>query len=312
MHASQSGTSDNIAYGGSTLPQPVLLRGTCLGCHGQGTSSRIISIDGSEIPQVYHADAEGDLAAGNFAYIPGAKGDGASDAKGHNIKDFGNADDVLTFAPGLLPETGHSFIITDTNLTCAGQIGCHGKRGGYTPLNSLKGAHHSNVDGKCETADQVNNSYRFLLGVKGLENMSDKWQNKDADSHNEYFGDTTPMNVSCANTCHLPCGSGPPCVQPPNQTISGFCATCHGQFHDLASIGGDTTSPFTRHPTDIVLKGSGEYSGYTAYSTEAPVARQTVFDSIGSLVEPGDGYCYVSFLSWRTCHELSGYTQMGL
>ncbi len=286
MHNSQNGAAVDM-YGAAgkpwkvTGPLPALTMGTCLGCHGMGTASKIVTIAGSEIPQVYHTDAT-DLAGGNFAYITGAKSRVTADQNtaGHNVKDVGINDSNLNTPPGLLPVTGHNFIINDTNLTCAGQIGCHGNRFGGSV--GMKGAHHQNVDGKCETADTVANSYRFLLGVKGLENTGTyKWQNYNSTNHNEYFGATTPDAASCANSCHLPGG-----VQPPNHTISGFCATCHGQFHDVTEIGG-TSSPFKRHPTDIVLKGSGEYASYTTYSVEAPVARQTVFDSISSIVTPG-------------------------
>ncbi|MCG2708765.1 MAG: hypothetical protein L6246_00355, partial [Thermodesulfovibrionales bacterium] len=71
-------------YGGGTGPNSCLTRGTCFGCHGMGPT-KTVTIGGSVIPQVYHTDASGDLAGGNFAYILGAKGSGASDAKGHNI-----------------------------------------------------------------------------------------------------------------------------------------------------------------------------------------------------------------------------------
>ena len=278
MHNSQNGTA-MATYGGGTGPYGALTRGDCFGCHGQGTANNIVNIGGSEIPQVYHTDSS-DLAAGNFKYIDTA------DNRGHNVIELNNNDDVLDAAPGLLPESGHDMIIKDTNLTCAGRIGCHGKRvSGASGISSLKGSHHQNVDGQCDTADQIYNSYRFLLGVKGYENMGTyKYQNYNQNNHNEYFGANTPMSVSCSNTCHLgPDGA----VKPPNNTISGFCATCHGRFHDLASIGGDTSSPFTRHPTDIVIKNEGEYSAYTTYSVEAPVARPSVPDSISNVVTPG-------------------------
>ena len=239
MHNSQGGQPMIYLAPGETdtSTKGCLVRGTCLGCHGRGIDQKLDPVTGA--PQVLRSGTE-ELAGGDFAYILGTKGSGASDRKGHNVKDIGKSDAVLDVAPGLMPYTGHSMIINDTNLTCAGYIGCHGNR--YqtfgTGAGALKGAHHGNVDGKCDTADQVYNSYRFLLGVKGLENTTDKWRNKDANSHNEYYGATTPMNVGCANTCHLSGGT-----QPPNNTISGFCATCHGQFHDVTSIGG-TSSPF--------------------------------------------------------------------
>jgi hypothetical protein len=294
MHASQNGTSGGIALGGSSLPQPALLRGDCMGCHGQGTPNKIVTIGGSQIPQVLHTDPSGDLAGGNFAYITGAGGKprvtADQNSAGHNVIDLGSAykETVLTYAPGYLIDM-HDYVLYSSKLTCAGYIGCHGNR--YddthqtTGIPMIKGAHHQNVDGKCDTADQVYNSYRFLLGVKGLENTTDKWQNKDQNSHNEYYGVTAPMNVDqsggdCSN-CHNVSG-----VQPSNHTISGFCATCHGQFHAQASVGYGS-SAFIRHPTDIILPNSGEYLAYTTYSVEAPVARQTVFDSISPTVQPG-------------------------
>jgi hypothetical protein len=282
MHNSQNGTHmiEYLGFGESdTNTKELLLRATCLGCHAMGTGNSIESIGGNEVPQVYHSGT--DLAGGNFAYML------SDDAKGHNVKDFANIDAILDAAPGILPVGGHPNIVKDENLTCAGYIGCHGIRdssGGAetTGVAKLKGAHHQNVEGKCGTADTVANSYRFLLGVKGLENTTDRWQNKDANSHNEYFGDTTPMDVSCANPCHIG-GTGP--VRPPNNTISGFCATCHGRFHDSDEVG--TTSPFRRHPTDVVLKASGEYASYTNYNVEAPVARPTVYDNPSATVTPG-------------------------
>ncbi|MDI6790875.1 MAG: cytochrome c3 family protein [Thermodesulfobacteriota bacterium] len=301
MHNSQGGSA-MATYGADgkpwkgTSPLPALTRGTCLGCHGYGGAQKIVTIGGSGIPQVYHTDGS-DLAGGNFAYILGAKGSGASDAKGHNVKDIVDSDDVLDAAPGLMPASGHSSIITDTNLTCAGYIGCHGNR--YqaigTGVAALKGAHHGNVDGVCDTADTVANSYRFLLGVKGLENTgASKWQNASSGDHNEYFGATTPMNVSCANTCHLTGG-----VQPPNKTISGFCATCHGQFHDQTEIGG-TSSPFKRHPTDIRIKNEGEYAvSLRTYNPGAPVGRTSVYGAPSSAVTADD---VVTCLSCHAAH----------
>ena len=163
---------------------------------------------------------------------------------------------------------------------------------------SLKGAHHNNVDGKCYIADDIYNSYRFLFGVKGLENTHDKWQNESNTSHNEYFGATTPMNVEgCgASACHYKATT----IRPSNNTISGFCATCHGNFHSIQGIGGSTTSPFTRHPSDVVIPNEGEYQYYTTYSVEAPPGRTTVPDSVSSTVTPGSDV--VTCLSCHAAH----------
>ncbi|MBW2645947.1 MAG: hypothetical protein JRE23_07190 [Deltaproteobacteria bacterium] len=295
MHNSQAGLP-MVEYGagetwGSTEPQPALLRGTCLGCHGQGGSSKIVTIGGSQIPQVYHADST-DLAAGNFRYI-----ETGGDNRGHNVIDLSNADDVLSSPPGW----NCAYPVSDTQLTCAGNYGCHGYRykNQGTASNIMKGTHHRNVDGKCDIADDLYNSYRFLLGVKGLENTTDKWQNKSASSHNEYYGTTTPMEDGACSDCHA-FSPGSMNASPANNTISGFCGTCHDDFHFVYGIGGDTTSPFTRHPTDIVLKGSGEYAGYTIYSIEAPIARTTVPDSASGEVHPGTDV--VTCLSCHMAH----------
>ena len=119
MHNSQN--SEPLAtYGADgrpwkgTGPYPALVRGTCLGCHGMGDAGKIAVIGGSEIPQVYHTDTE-DLAAGNFAYILGDKGTGASDAKGHNVIELGKIDGDLTEAPGVTD--GHGPTVLNTELT---------------------------------------------------------------------------------------------------------------------------------------------------------------------------------------------------
>jgi predicted CXXCH cytochrome family protein len=108
------------------------------------------------------------------------------------------------------------------------------------------------------------------------------------------------------NICHQ--GSG---IYPANGTISGFCGTCHREFHVVEGIGGDTISPFTRHPTDVLLPGTGEYAGYNGagnpYSVEAPVARTTVPDSIGNTVIPGTDV--VMCLSCHMAHA-SDYPDM--
>jgi len=90
-------------------------------------------------------------------------------------------------------------------------------------------------------------------------------------------------------------------VCPTSNTISGFCGTCHQNFHILADIGGNTSSPFIRHPTDVVLKATGEYSAYTAYSTEAPVARPTVYNNPSPTVTPG-----TDVVMCLSCHGAHG------
>lgn len=273
-----------------------------------------MEVNGSQIPQVMHADGSGDLAAGNFAYITGMKGD-ASDSHGHNVIDLGEAfrEQTLSYVlPGGIRKAFHEdYIVNASNLTCAGMNGCHGYRNaaGSSGVSAMSGAHHGNVDGRLDVADRVENSYRFLVGIKGYENQVDRWQNVNAASHNEHYAATTPMTLEPCTACHNgPRGS----IAPENQTISGFCATCHGNFHTLSTgdsdgIGSDITSPFLRHPNDIVLPNRGEYQHYRSYSVEAPVGRTTVPNSPSSTVTPGADV--VTCLSCHMAHA-SPYDDM--
>ena len=281
MHNSQNGSA--VSASG---PNELLLKADCLGCHAMGTANRIETLGTSSVPQVLHTDPAGDLAGGNFAYITGTGGYSADDTHGHNVIDFGVAykEDVNYNPPGAY----HAGQPTADELTCAGKNGCHGIRevssSGVTGILALKGAHHGNVNGQLSVADTVANSYRFLWGVKGYE--AGNWQNIDSNNHNEYFGASSPLdyNTTGCGSCH---DSSVTYVKPNNQTISGFCGGCHGNFHLLDGIGGDTTAPFTRHPTDIIIPSGGEFDAYTTYNIDAPVARTTVPSAPSSTVSSG-------------------------
>ena len=252
-------------------------------------------VDG--IPQVRHVDSS-DLAGGNFAYMLGEKGGGASDAKGHNVIDFGNLEDTLITPPGF----GHA--PKSENLTCAGIYGCHGTADDMKtnidgsnntvglhrgdPMASIAGAHHtsdSNIDGTT-----TGKSYRFLLGVTGLE-VSD-WQNSSSSHHNEYKGEATPNTPGMCEGCHfgdsIPAGS----------TITDLCTTCHVDMHTVDS-GGDGI--WLRHPSDIVIPNSGEYATYTTYNIDAPVGRVTVPATANNVVTPG-----TDVVTCLTCHFAHG------
>ncbi|MCD6526409.1 MAG: hypothetical protein J7K75_05430 [Desulfuromonas sp.] len=95
-------------------------------------------------------------------------------------------------------------------------------------------------------------------------------------------------------------------------TISGYCATCHSQYHTLSyeefeGIGTTISSPFLRHPTDIVLPSTGGYADYTQYNLDAPVGRLTVPEASSSVVTPGSDV--VTCLSCHVAHA-SNYPDM--
>lgn len=302
MHNSQDGASMN--FDASEEPNEALLRGTCFGCHAQMKNQALISVGVDNIPQVMHTEAT-DLAGGNFAFITGAKGLGASDTKGHNIAALTGEDDFLTDPPGEF----HTDTVSTAELTCAGTNGCHGYRMGG-PAVGINGAHHANVDGKLAAPRFVSDSYRFLYGVRGLEDNDWQYTKSDSD-HNEYFGVTSPAAYNCT-TCHDM--HGPVGLKSQDGTISQFCASCHGRFHTLETmnntrggIGASASSPFIRHPTDIILPNEGEYSGYENYDVNVPVARQVVPDMASSTVNRGSDV--VICLSCHASHA-SNYPDM--
>jgi len=270
-------------------PRQVLLRMNCLGCHAQdpGGASNIIAL--SNIPQVAH-NASTDLAAGNYRHVFQTYGESNY---GHNVHGFSDiADDSYMMQPNYPPgykseydpspgyQTGAA-----ERIMCAGRNGCHGNRDQLSQMLAIKGAHHTDdkilkfSDDFTETGqgDTVGTSYRFLYKVHGAEDSN--WEaTVGAADHNEYKGAVYGDRTSQESWDNI-------------STISQFCAECHGFFHLSGSSGIGSASPWLRHPTDVVLPDSGEYSAYTAYSTEAPVARQSIADRTGSAsgtVAPGD------------------------
>jgi len=340
MHNSQSGQS-MADFGGESGPNPALTRGSCAGCHARGGAEKIVTVGPNQFPQVYHNDAGGDLAAGNFAYISGSKGSpgGASERKGHNVTDLLLPDTILTYPPGFRHYEGSGIDIGPMRLTCAGAMGCHGIRGqvlafdefsgedevyrtGLTALRGYEGvgkpfngAHHASYDGKKlggSHPDFANNplahSYRFIRGLKGYGNEQDRWQNASSTSHNEYFalsGVATDFSTSACSACHTG-GQGGffSRLTTPNMTMTGFCITCHGSFH---SSGPSGSTAFLRHPADFVIKNTGEYALYTSYDLQAPVGRQELPAASSGVVTPGSDT--VMCLSCHVAHA-SSYPSM--
>ena len=96
--------------------------------------------------------------------------------------------------------------------------------------------------------------------------------------------------------------------------MSYLCAECHGDFHDkvaddAAYVVGD---PWRRHPTDISLPNSTEYSVYGNYSLITPVGRATdglLASSKSGVDESGTIEDIVICLS---CHRAHGSNQPDL
>jgi len=309
MHNSQNGSP--MDFDGNTQPNRHLLRTDgCIGCHAQDHTTNVVNFSGSLIPQVIHTDT--DLAAGNFAYIDGSKGSGASDTKGHNVIDFFSPDSTHLWPPGgPVKNAGAGTVHPQTmpaKFTCAGLYGCHGNTHIEDPIASMQGAHHTNST-NVPAGDTVGNSFRFLLGVESLE-VSD-WENRDSTHHNEYKKDlhqSTGPWVNACTWCHGPDKpyhgiSGP--VMPAGSGMAYLCMRCHPAFHS----GNQWGSPWFRHPANVSIPNFGEYQYYTEYSVDAPVSRSwnPVPTAPSSVVTPyrgpqGQGNDFVTCISCHKAH----------
>lgn len=290
MHNSQDGVGEVETYSSGILttdginPQDQLLKASCIACHTGSTATAINSHDAPIVLHISNPNGQGagkTLAGGDFYWVADGLGNlGETDSKGHNVAGISGEDTSLSYTPpgwDAAATSGGGALgdgqIADgagtwtTQLTCAGTYGCHGKHNDANADAAISGAHHGNKDGTSTVASSpstVGNSYRFLGGIKGLENSMWNWNETNAD-HNEYYGVDESITTDYGS----------------KDTISYSCAQCHGNFHNDAGTG--TSSPWIRHPTDIVLPTTEdkEYRYYNpdgdhSYSVEAPVARGIV------------------------------------
>ena len=305
MHNSQGGAPVAVEYRGSATtidPQSSLVKYNCHGCH-ISTATNTICSDGTPIVYNINASYANPLAGGNF-YEMKAEID---DTKGHNVEGVTLRTDIAPpgFTPSARP-TGFTQGGTGwgpspswsagTQVTCAGEYGCHGDRSsGYDGWQAVKGGHHGDdttIDGTT-----VAKSYRFLAGIEGVElNTTDyKWeQQANSTHHNGYQGASTYDD---------------------DNTISYLCGECHGNYHGHADLG-DTdevggSTPWLRHPADFAFSGvrdgnytGSEYAEYNTpntdvYSTLAPVAETSPSTTTPTVTS-------ASIVMCLSCHRAHG------
>lgn len=295
MHNSQDNLS--MRFDGVDQPAPLLLRGDCVTCHtglnainsGAATAasaniatssstSKYAPVDtvqgpgfmprvmGDTEPDYYFGDRTGrnntSLAGGSFWWVQ------TNERYGHNVAEYyyGKPDGKYGNNP---PGGGESL---SRQLRCAGIDGCHGNRSVENPLKALEGGHHANTVSLRTDASsygptndyQTGRSYRFLRGVKGIEDADWEFTANSID-HNIYIGTIRNSENQVASPA----------------TIDNFCASCHPDFHSTqtgnANVGisgpDGFTSPWLRHPTDYAMPLTGDYAAYTKYSTGTPVGR---------------------------------------
>lgn len=306
MHNSQDGTAmkldgaDPTGQLGSCIEchadtLNVLLRMDCVGCHAEapGGGNNISPTTGA--PQVAH-DSGTDLAGGNFYHILAN-----DDTHGHNVHGFGGgipSGDLSNIPPGYStdfdPSTGKYQADTGNDqIMCAGQNGCHGNREEVGQVAAMFGSHHADDSilqfGAAFTevgqGNTVGTSYRYLYKVKGAEDSD--WQAATTGTnHNEYRG--VPFDPARASQAWGDI-----------ETMSQFCAECHGVFHSGAGLGG--ADPWIRHPSDVILPGDAPYSDYTIYDTNVPIARQSI--AAGSLQASGAVAPTSDIVFCLSCHR---------
>jgi predicted CXXCH cytochrome family protein len=295
------------------------LNAGCVACH-TATTGQVSEFQGPVVLHINPPLGQGNgntLAGGDFYWVN--VDEITNTALGHNVIDLPGITAKDTNMPdfnppGWDPEATSGFVFGrvaagesswSTQLTCGGAYGCHGLHTVEGSFPGLRGGHHNNPGGpatKADVADTVGNSYRFLGGIKGLEEAGWNW-NETSAIHNEYYGENNMTDRSTG----LNYGS--------RDSISFMCAECHGFFHsiiDSDAIGGP---PWIRHPTDIALPDAGEYALYNTpdgatvgtYSLEAPVARPVVPDSSSPVVTAG-----IDIVMCLSCHRAHGSDQNDL
>jgi hypothetical protein len=295
MHNSQQGSmvAFTLDQSGqkvlSEMPLSRLLKTDCVGCHTDSGNETITTTGITRTPIVFNlvepeypprGTSTSALAGGNFYWV--AQG---GDQYGHNVHGISEQDSRLG---GGVPAPGGA---ADTEA-CAT---CH--RTLATPETGCNGCHVAlhHAHGTNQVVGGEEGWYRFLgsvmqrgeeigpspEGVTGIEDP-DWEQSPTANKHNTYQGATAPYN-SFLDT----------------RAMSQKCAGCHGQFHSDTQA----NSTWIRHPVDVVIPNSGEFSGLTTYEPLVPVARRNVSSDDANSPAINLGSDVVSCLS---CHRAHG------
>ena len=304
MHNSQNGAA--VVSGG---PYRALTKGDCVGCHtGTNTGTNNIPyVNSASAPTYDNSGQTGNtLAGGNFYWV--AQG---SDAKGHNVSGIAGQDSAIGLTPpGWNPAFDKNGAVAggaatwSQQLTCAGTYGCHGDHQYADDFQAISGAHHTK-DGTIDGLS-VGTSFRFLKGIKGLEDSDWEYQ-PTSTAHNQYYAVDRMGGF----------GDDPASADP--ASINYLCAECHGNFHsgsgDTAGAddeGSTVGSPWIRHPTDFDLnnvsgKEYGQYPGPFAaagtYWPGAPVGSVDALSGVKSTVLQAADDAIVLCIS---CHRAHG------
>lgn len=311
MHNSQD--NQPMWKGAGEADTRALLVNSCIGCHTKGSDTGYPANNGSNptpyvvyssAPTYTNAGTSGETLAGGYFYWATTD----DDHKVHNVKGIAN---LQTTPPGWKEGFDANGQVntsistsTSTQLTCAGEFGCHGTHdSGQNDLTGVSKAHHKDDISNPLDGTTVGTSYRFLKGIVGKEYNTDgnKWEYQPTyNKHNQYKGvDRTSDEADGTDD---------------SKTISYLCAECHGKFHSGTTTGegvdeGTFGSPWFRHPVDFDMgnvKTKADFAGYGGvgtyqYQVVAPVASADV-SSIKSNVYSADD----AIVTCISCHRAHG------
>jgi len=269
----------------TTTPNYSLLKNDCIGCHfgtNDGTNKTPYVLSSAE-PNYGTTGTGGTtttLAGGNFYWV----GNG-NDSMGHNVVN-------ITTQVSRIPPGGSVAI---SQLGCAGLSGCHGDRTQSDQVRAMRQTHHPLITNADINGSSPDRSYRFLNGIVGYEDSD--WEFRPTTSaHNQYKGEDRASEVTN-----------------PTDTISHFCAICHGNFHNgSGKISSTMRSPWLRHPTDFdfsnlsagaeALSYDGDSgTGGNQYDVVVPLASSSVASVKTNVFFSDD-----TIITCITCHRAHG------
>lgn len=220
MHNSQAGT--DVYSGGA---QVHLLNNTCLGCHTTTTSDPLEG--GYPRVQLTSGSDTNSLAGGFFT---------SGDPGNHNGQSHSLGSMTLPVRDGGLTYRDTAYSAGTAGLSCAGTSGCHGDSSKPDPGAAISGGHHG-------TSAAM--GYRMLV-AKGPTKVR-------GTGASDYEKALIASGGSSGARNHYSAGTA-------GDSISEFCATCHGTFHGVVGSSG----AWTRHPTDVAIPTSWEiYTDFT-------------------------------------------------